>query len=214
VLRIERKYWAAGLERLAGVDEAGRGPLAGPVAAAAVVIDPRLAEDEECGALAGITDSKRLSQSRREFFSNLLLKSEGVEVGLAFAAPNEIDELNILRATHLAMARALRKLASLPDHVLVDGLAVQDLPCPSTPIVGGDRKSLLIAAASIVAKVGRDAHMCEMDRLYPQYGFARHKGYGTRAHIRALYEHGPSPIHRHSFRPVREAAANRAGLPG
>jgi ribonuclease HII len=121
----------------------------------------------------------------------------------------EIDRLNIRRATHLAMCRAVAALAAPPDHVLVDGLPVTDLPCPSTAIVGGDAKSLSIAAASVAAKIARDRFMVELDRLYPAYGFARHKGYGTSYHIRALFEYGPSPVHRCSFRPVREAAEIR-----
>jgi ribonuclease HII len=206
LLRIEREHWDRNLGRLAGVDEAGRGPLAGPVVAAAVVFDRSFVEAEEHGLLNGLTDSKKLSASRREsFFFELLDNSPFVETGVGVSEVAEIDSVNILRATHLAMSRAVANLAPLPDHVLVDGLAVEGLPCPSTAIVAGDSKSLSIAAASVVAKVVRDDLMKKLDVLYPEYGFAGHKGYGSKAHIQALFEHGPTPVHRRSFRPVREA---------
>jgi ribonuclease HII len=214
LLEIERRYWDLGWSRLAGVDEAGRGPLAGPVVAAAVVFDRDCARAEEHGLLQGITDSKQLSPATRAAFAQLLRRLAWVEIGVGQADVSEIDALNILRATHVAMARAVHNLPSLPNHIIVDGLAVGGLPCPATAIVRGDAKSLSIAAASIVAKVARDALMTEMDRHYPQYGFARHKGYGTAAHIQALLEHGPCPAHRRSFRPVREAAAIRARAKG
>jgi ribonuclease HII len=213
LLRFEREFWEKGVNRLAGVDEAGRGPLAGPVMAAAVIFEPGFAGAEENGILKGLTDSKKLSESRRDHFFDILMNSDHVEAGVGVAETSEIDDLNILRATHVAMARAVNALSSVPDHVLVDGLPVRGLPCTSTAIIRGDSKSLSIAAASIVAKVTRDARMKELDRLYPQYGFARHKGYGSKVHIQALLEFGPCPIHRRSFRPVREAAdiRSRAG---
>jgi len=213
MLRAERRHWQDGRARVAGLDEAGRGPLAGPVVAAAVILDARFAEAELERELGLLTDSKKLSETRRESFSELLQNSSFVEIGVGFSEVEEIEELNILNATHLAMARAVRDLSALPDHILVDGLPVGGLPCPSTPIVGGDARSLSIAAASVVAKVVRDHCMQEVDRLYPQYGFARHKGYGSRVHIQALFEHGPCPIHRRTFRPVREAAAIRLRNP-
>ena len=209
MLEYERQFWARGMRRLAGVDEAGRGPLAGPVMAAAVIIDPSFAEAEEHGQLEGLTDSKQLSEGRRNFFFEILMRSQFVEKSVGTADSREIDELNILRATHLAMARAVGGLAVLPEHVLVDGLPVHGLPCESTAIVSGDAKSLSIAAASVIAKVTRDSLMKKLDGIYSQYGFARHKGYGTRAHMQALLEYGPSPEHRRSFRPVREAAEIR-----
>lgn len=190
---------------MAGVDEAGRGPLAGPVVAAVAVFDRDFAEAEEHGMLEGLTDSKRLSESQRNSFCSLLRQSPHVETAVGLAETDEIDAWNILRATHLAMRRALARLTTRPDRILVDGRPVPDLPAPSDAIVGGDGKSLSIAAASVVAKVTRDSLMLKLDRLYPQYGFARHKGYGTRLHIQALLEHGPCPAHRRSFRPVREA---------
>ena len=207
MLEFERQLWQAGCIRVAGVDEAGRGPLAGPVLAAAVVLDADLAAAELDGAFKGLTDSKKLSPARRTAFHDLLRSSPHVTVGVGRADRAEIDGLNILRATHLAMARAVADLPALPEHVLVDGRAVSGLPCASTAIVGGDGRSLSIAAGSVVAKVVRDTLMESLDVRYPQYGFAKHKGYGSRAHVQALFEHGPCPEHRLSFRPVREAAA-------
>ncbi len=205
MLEYERKYWAKGVSRLAGVDEAGRGPLAGPVVAAAVVFDPAFAEAEEHRRLEGLTDSKQLTPRRRQYFHDLLRDCAEVQVGMGFSAVEEIDELNILRATHLAMSRALQSLPAAPSHALVDGLPPRGLPFPSEAIVHGDSLSLSIAAASVMAKVARDRIMSEFDLLYPEYGFGKHKGYGSPAHIQALLEHGPCPIHRRSFRPVREA---------
>jgi len=191
---------------LAGVDEAGRGPLAGPVVAAAVVMGREDAEREENLLFRGLTDSKQLAASVRVSFFRSLTESAFVRFGVGVADVDEIDRLNILRATHLAMARALCSLPSLPDHVLVDGLPVPSLPCPSTSVIRGDARSLLIAAASVVAKVIRDRFMEVLDREYPLYGFAKHKGYGTSDHVQALLEHGPCAAHRRTFRPVRDAA--------
>ena len=209
MLRFERQYWQDGVDRLAGVDEAGRGPLAGPVVAAAVVFERRFAESEERNLLRGLTDSKQLSESRRNFFYRILKESPHVAIGVGLADVKEIDEFNILNATHMAMARAVQRLPSLPVLALVDGLPVKGLPCPSRSIVRGDSLSLSIAAASIMAKVVRDGIMREMDAVYPQYGFAKHKGYGSAARMQALREHGPCPLHRRSFRPVREALESR-----
>jgi ribonuclease HII len=212
MLDFEEACWAEGHARVAGVDEAGRGPLAGPVVAAAVTMPRPLVQAELDGRFRGLTDSKKLTPARRESFFEVFQAVPGIEVGVGEADVAEIDGVNILRATHLAMSRAVRALGALPDHVLVDGRPVPGLPCPSTAIVGGDRRSLLVAAASVVAKVHRDRLMLEWDAQYPQYGFARHKGYGSRRHIQALFEYGPCPIHRRSFRPVREAARlRRAG---
>jgi ribonuclease HII len=197
--------------RIAGIDEAGRGPLAGPVVAGAVIFDARFVQREEFGLLKGLTDSKQLSAARRESFYELLERSPpDVEIAVGIADCEEIDRLNILRATHAAMARALHGLpAPPPDFVLLDGLPVAGFPAPCRAIVGGDALSLSIAAASVVAKVVRDRLMVALDERYPAYGFAAHKGYGTAAHMRALLEHGPCPIHRRTFRPVREAAEIR-----
>lgn len=194
---------------MAGVDEAGRGPLAGPVMAGAVVFDRSFLESQEHGVLKGLTDSKKLTEARREYFFEILSTSEFVKIGLGIADVAEIDDVNILNATHRAMVRAVQNLSCVPDHVLVDGLPVKGFLCQSTSIIGGDGKSLSIAAASVVAKVQRDRQMKELAVKYPEYGFAKHKGYGSKAHMQALFEYGPSPIHRSSFRPVREAAAIR-----
>lgn len=189
---------------MAGLDEAGRGPLAGPVVAAAVVFEATFLLAEENGRLRGLTDSKKLSASQREDFFALFKEVPGLQLGVGQADVAEIATLNILQATHLAMRRALDALAPPAEHVLVDGLPVRDLPCPATAIVGGDGLSLSVAAASVVAKVTRDAIMAEIDRTCPGYGFARHKGYGTPQHLQALRERGPSPWHRKTFRPVAQ----------
>ena len=204
MLAHERVYWAVGIRRLAGIDEAGRGPWAGPVVAAAVVIAPAFAEAELTGLLHGLDDSKKLTPRRRELFFELLHSRAEVAIGVGRAEVAEIDALNILRATHLAMARALQALQPPADFALVDGLPVQGLPCPHRAIVRGDSLSLSIAAASVIAKVTRDRRLVELDHEFPAYGFAAHKGYGTALHLRKLRELGPTPQHRRSFRPVRE----------
>jgi ribonuclease HII len=206
VLTFEHQQWVQGHARVAGIDEAGRGPLAGPVVAAAVLFDRECVEREYKGALARLTDSKQLTAALRETFFEWLQNCDAVAIGVGIADVEEIDSINILRATHVAMRRAAEGISPLPDHILVDGRPVPGLPSPSTSIVKGDSLSLSIAAASVVAKVTRDRIMLALDAVYPEYGFARHKGYGTRAHVEALLENGPTPVHRMSFRPVREAA--------
>lgn len=206
MLEYERRYWnkfPAGL--LAGVDEVGRGPLAGPVVACAVQMSPALAEQGLTDRWQGLTDSKRLTSTQREQFCQSLLAHPEVAYGIGWVSASEIDELNVLYATYRAMAQAVKALAQPPDHVLVDGLPVQGLPCPSTAIVQGDATSFLIAAASVIAKVQRDKYMQELDQRYPGYGFCDNKGYGTTAHIEALMHRGPCPEHRRSFRPVAES---------
>ncbi len=188
---------------MAGVDEAGRGPLAGPVVAAAVVFPPPFLHDPPI-SLRGLNDSKQLSPAKREEFFAALQSLPGIEIGVSVLEPAEIDRLNILRATHAAMARALSALPALPELALVDGLPVPGLPCPSENLIQGDARSFSIAAASIVAKVTRDQLMRELDEQYPLYGFARHKGYGTREHLAAIDQYGPCPAHRLSFAPVRQ----------
>lgn len=210
MLQFERQSWELGSVRLAGVDEAGRGPLAGPVVAAAIVFDRAFLEAEQYGLLQGVNDSKSLSESRRDELFGLLTGAFPCVYGVGLASVEEIDTVNILRATHLAMARALNGLMPPPDFALVDGLPVPGLPCPSLAIVRGDSRSLSIAAASIIAKVTRDRIMLELDRQYPGYQLARHKGYGTQLHMKALLELGPAPVHRRSFRPVQEAMRLRA----
>ena len=189
---------ARGFFSVAGLDEAGRGPLAGPVVAAAVILP-------ENYTLTGLDDSKKLSAARREKLFASLASDPRVIWATGTADVAEIDRLNILRATHLAMARAVKGLPRKPHHALVDGLPVRGLPVSHTALVGGDALSLSIAAASIMAKVTRDRHMVGLDERFPQYGFARHKGYGVREHLEALQRHGPCPIHRRSFAPVAHA---------
>lgn len=192
-----------GLALVAGVDEAGRGPLAGPVMAAAVVLDPG-------DPIDGLRDSKQLGVAARERLADAIrLRALAWSVGRA--DPGDIDRINILQATLLAMQRAVAGLAARPDRVLVDGLHCPSLPCAAEAIVGGDRCHAAISAASILAKVTRDAEMVHMDARYPEYGFRRHKGYPTREHREALLRHGPCPLHRRSFAPVRAAIDARAG---
>lgn len=204
MLRHEEQSWLEGFRRIAGVDEAGRGPLAGPVVAAAVVFDREYVQAEAGHALDGLTDSKKLPAARRDFFFALLSACPRAQIGVGSASVDEISSLNILRATHLAMARALAQLSPLPDLALVDGLPVQGLPVPHRAIVKGDAASLSIAAASVVAKVTRDRLMLDLAAQYPGYGFDRHKGYGTAAHFAALHRLGPCPAHRATFAPVAQ----------
>jgi ribonuclease HII len=200
-LRYERKLWRAGVQVVAGVDEAGVGPMAGPVVAAAVIFAPEV-------FIKGVNDSKQLAAERREDLYPQI-QSQARAVGVGIASPGEIDELNIFWATMAASERALLALAQAPEHVLVDGRLIPELKLPQTKIVGGDRKSFCIAAASIIAKVTRDRMMVAYDAQYPDYGFARHKGYCTADHFAALERLGPTPIHRRSFAPVWEAAQRR-----
>ncbi|MBP5791457.1 MAG: ribonuclease HII [Kiritimatiellae bacterium] len=188
---------AAGGEVM-GIDEAGRGPLAGGVYAAAVSVSLDRAEELLAGDWSGINDSKKLSEKKRELLAEKIKATEGCKWAVASASAKEIDEFNILNATHLAMRRAAEKLG--PMKILVDGLPVKSLPYPSQNIIKGDAKSLLIAAASILAKTARDAELRELDRRYPGYGFAKHKGYPTKAHYAAIEKLGPTPEHRRSFR--------------
>ncbi len=204
LLKFERDAWDRGVELVAGVDEAGRGPLAGPVVAAAVIFKPGEVPD-------GIRDSKELSPKRREeLFSQICEKAAAT--GLGIVSEKVIDRINILRGTHQAMRRAIASLNLRPGISLIDGMSVPGGDWLQEPIVNGDKVSVSIAAASIIAKVTRDRIMLEQDRVYPQYGFASHKGYGTRAHMAALKKYGPCKIHRFSFRPVREAVSNRSRL--
>jgi ribonuclease HII len=196
---FERTFHQQGVNRLAGVDEAGRGPLAGPVVAAAVCLPPRWCKEGLPRSLAGLNDSKQLTAARREAFFAVLTTLAEVCCGIGQVEAEGIDQMNILRATHLAMRLALEQLAPPPQHVLVDGLPVSGLTFAHTAIVKGDSLSFSIAAASVLAKVTRDRLMLDYHRQYPEYGFAQHKGYGTPQHLAALARHGPSPIHRRSF---------------
>lgn len=197
LLRSERELRAEGFCWIAGVDEAGRGPLAGPVTAGAVILPWR-----EAG-LPGVFDSKQLSAEAREELYEELLALDGVDIGVGIADVAEIDQLNILKAAHLAMFRAVAQLKKV-DCVLVDGLPVKGFTVPARNLIKGDARSASIAAASIVAKVVRDRMMMEADVKYPEYGFASHKGYGSAEHLDALRKYGACPIHRRSFRPVAE----------
>jgi len=204
LVRFDRRILAGGCQCLAGIDEAGRGALAGPVVAAAVILRPRAPFPE-------LRDSKTLNAKQRErLYEELLQLAECWAVGVVEA--DAIDAVNILQATHQAMCCAVRGLELAPDHLLVDGLPVPSLPIPHTPVVGGDQLSLSVAGASIIAKVERDRIMCALDALYPQYGFAQNKGYGTKSHIAALKAHGISPVHRRSFGPVKLLAQKELEL--
>ncbi len=192
----ERAFWDRGLTHVAGVDEVGRGPLAGPVVAVAAILPP--GTDDQ-----GITDSKALTPARRlELFP--VICDVAVAWGVGLVSPADIDRCNILGATFLAMQRALDQLPVRPDGVLVDGkFHIPDVVLPQRAIIGGDRKSPSVGAASILAKEIRDRIMEEYDSTYPGYGFARHKGYATAEHVAALADLGPTPIHRRSFAPLR-----------
>lgn len=192
-----------------GIDEAGRGPLAGGVYAAAVTVPLGLAAELLAGAWREVNDSKKLSHAKRERIAAVIRTTEGCTWAVASASPAEIDRLNILRATHLAMRRAAEAVAAKLGKtgnigILVDGLAVPNLPFPSQNLVKGDAKSLFIAAASILAKTARDADCDRLERLYPGYGFAKHRGYPTKEHLAALAKLGPCPEHRRSFGPVAQ----------
>lgn len=188
---IENAVYDEGFALFCGVDEAGRGPLAGPVYAAAVILPPGL-------EIPGLNDSKKLSAKRREALFDIIT-AEAVAYGIAFATVAEIEERNILGATFLAMNRAVAKLDPAPELALIDGNRDSGITYPCRAIVGGDGKCASIAAASILAKVTRDRYMFELDLRYPQYHFAKHKGYGTALHYAALREYGPSPEHRPCF---------------
>lgn len=196
---FENNLAARGFARVAGVDEAGRGPLAGPVAAAAVILPGAFS----CPLL---DDSKKLTKRRRELVYHEITEDPAVVWAVAMISPEEIDALNILRATHKAMALAISSLSEKPDMALVDGLPVKGLPVSHEALVKGDGLSLSIAAASVIAKVTRDRFMESIDREFPAYGFARHQGYGTREHLEALRKHGPCRHHRRSFQPVSQLA--------
>lgn len=188
---VERPYWTRGLSRIAGVDEAGRGPLAGPVVAAAVVLRPDV-------WFGGVDDSKKLTASRRDDLYDVIRRS-ALCIGVGIVPHTEVDRINVLRAAMRAMAEAVSRLSPVPHHLLVDGPRYDGGAVPFTPIIDGDAKCFSIAAASIIAKVTRDRIMMEYDRRYPGYGFARHKGYGTPEHLAAIRALGPCEIHRRSF---------------
>ncbi len=188
---IEDENYSEGFEIICGVDEAGRGPLAGPVYAAAVILPKHL-------QIPGLNDSKKLSDKRRRELYPVIC-DQALAYGIGFATEQEIDEINILQATYLAMERAMAQLKIRPDLALIDGNRQKDFGLPVKTIVKGDSRSANIASASVLAKVSRDDWMIAMAEKYPEYGFEIHKGYGTRAHYQALEAYGPSPIHRMSF---------------
>lgn len=197
--RFERHARSKGYQLVAGVDEAGRGPLAGPVVAAAVILQPDR-------PINGVNDSKKLTERQRErLFDHIM--ADALCIGIGSCSPAEIDRINILQATRLAMLQAVLQLAPQPDILLIDGITTIASPLQQQTIKQGDSRSASIAAASIIAKVTRDRLMCEYDQLYPHYGFARHKGYGSASHLTALRQHGPCPLHRTSFGGVRELVA-------
>lgn len=189
--RYEARAWKTGVARVAGIDEAGRGPLAGPVVAAAVIIAPER-------RIKGLADSKLLPPERREELFHVI-QERALAVGVGVVDHETIDRINILQATRQAMAGALAALAVTPELVITDFVVLAGLPCPQRNLVAGDRRCASVAAASIIAKVTRDRMMVAVDAQFPEYGFARHKGYATPEHLAALDKHGPCPIHRRSF---------------
>jgi len=203
-LAFESALWQSGYMAVAGIDEAGRGAMAGPVVAAAVIFppDPLLTQK-----LIGVRDSKQMTPSEREEARSHILGT-AMAWGVGMASHIEIDVYGIVPATRLAALRSLASLSLQPDHLLLDYLLLEDFPSPQTSLIKGDCRSLSIAAASVLAKTARDAHLCELDRNYPGYGFAKHKGYCTRIHKAMLARLGPAPVHRHTYKPVRDVDSN------
>ena len=204
LFRYEDMALNAGYQCIAGIDEAGRGPLAGPVAAAAVIL-PR-----DC-YLPGVNDSKALSAKRRRHLSGMI-KQQAISWAVAMVSPARIDEINILQATRQAMKAAIESLSIPPDFLLIDAVHLSDIHIKQYSMVKGDAASISIASASILAKVERDQVMQFYDQLYPEYGFGRHKGYATRQHLQALQSYGPCSIHRRSFEPVRTIIGGSHGI--
>jgi len=201
-LTFELPLWKAGITAVAGIDEAGRGALAGPVAAAAVILPVSIKIQEE---LRGVRDSKQLTAIQRQF-ARVKILCHAIAWGVGFATSQEIDQIGILPATRLAAGRALESLHIPPAHLLIDYLLLPDVSIPQTALVKGDCRSLSIAAASILAKTSRDAVLCEFELAYPGYGFAKHKGYGTLAHREAIRQQGACPVHRRSFELLGDAS--------
>ena len=196
---FEEHYRLLGFKAIGGVDEVGRGPLAGPVVAACCILR------EGIDLPTGIDDSKKLSRKKRRVIYDQLRDMDGVDYALGLVEPEEIDEINILQASHLAMRKAVEAMKVDADFLLIDGLSVPGFKAPTRSIIKGDSRSISIAAASILAKEFRDDLMAEYALEYPQYGFEKHMGYGTKLHMQALGEFGPCPLHRRSFAPVRKA---------
>lgn len=198
-LSFEIPLWETGLVYLAGLDEAGRGAWAGPVSAGAIILP---VDSDLCQKLPGVRDSKQMTALQRSFWAECIRKV-AVSWGVGYASQTEIDQYGIVPATRLAMQRALEQLSVNPEQLLIDALRLPSVKIPQTVLIKGDVRSLTIAAASVLAKSSRDALIRELDELYPDYGFARHKGYGTRFHQQALQRLGPCPIHRLSFAPLK-----------
>ncbi len=188
---FEARYLSESVSVIAGTDEAGRGPLAGPVCAAAVILKPD-------AKIEGLDDSKKLSEKKREKLFDVIIEN-CLSYSIQFSSVEEIDSLNILNASQLAMRRAVNALSPAPDLTLVDGNIARDFPCKTVCVIGGDAKAQSIAAASVLAKVARDREMYKLDEQYPKYGFAKHKGYGTKVHMEAIRAYGVLPIHRRTF---------------
>lgn len=193
--QYEQALYDQGITYIAGVDEAGRGPLAGPVVAAAVIL-------KKGETFTYVNDSKKLSEKERER-ALIEIKEKAIAIGIGISSVDEIDLINIYRASREAMLSALKQLKVKPEYILTDAMPME-IDIPMQAIIKGDAKSVSIAAASIVAKTTRDAYMLEMDKLFPQYGFAKHKGYPTKDHLEALKTYGPTPIHRKTYQPVKE----------
>ncbi len=198
---FEKQLRAKQFDRIAGIDEAGRGPLAGPVVAAACILPDGV-------LFEGLNDSKQLTAEKREALFEKITGYPGLIFGIGKASVAEIDRYNILRATFLAMRRAVAALVIKPDYILVDGNQLPDFEIPAEAIVEGDGRSVSIAAASVLAKVTRDRIMCESDTKWPEYGFKQHKGYATEQHLEAIRQRGPCPIHRKTFDPIKSLLAN------
>ncbi|MGC3959332.1 MAG: ribonuclease HII [Verrucomicrobiota bacterium] len=206
-LEFERNLWSREFTLVAGVDEAGRGPLAGPVVAAAVILQATWANGGFDERLVDLNDSKQLTEAQRENFFQIITSHPDLRYAIAIVDAATIDRINILQATHRAMNEALAQLQPQPQHVLVDGRPVKSMTLPQTALVKGDSRSYSIAAASVLAKVTRDRMMLEFDAKFPGYGFAVHKGYGVPQHLAAIEKLGPCPIHRMSFAPLKQKQA-------
>ncbi len=202
LLKYEKELYKNGITLIAGVDEAGRGPLCGPVVAAAVIL-PKNYE------LAGLNDSKQLSEKKREKYFKIL-ESEALSIGVGIVSPKEIDEINILEASRKAMYIALNNLDVTPEYILSDAMSLNDIDIPSRPIIHGDALSLSIAAASVIAKVTRDHIMYELDKEYPEYNFKKHKGYPTKEHLELIEKYGITKDYRRSYKPVQNIIAKMA----